>query len=72
MLQNTRITLFLLVERVAALRANDPDLFKRWLYGGIEDLGEPAVTEHVLDWLDPFITRVERDRIVAWQLGVSL
>ena len=51
---------------------NDPDLFKRWLYGGIQDLGEPAVTELVLDWLDPFITRVERDRIVAWHLGVSL
>ena len=25
-----------------------------------------------LDWLDPFTTRVERDRIVAWHLGVSL
>jgi len=62
MLQDTRITLFLLAELVAALRANDPDLFKRWLYGGIEDLGEPAVTELVLDWLDPFNTRVERDR----------
>ena len=70
--QDTRITLFLLAELVGALSANDPDLFKRWLYGGIEDLGEPAVTELVLDWLDPFITRVERDRIVAWQLGVSL
>ena len=52
MLQDTRITLFL----VAARRANDPELFKRWLYGGIQDLGEPAVTELVLDWLDPFIT----------------
>ncbi len=72
MLQDTRITLFLLAELVAALRANHPDLFKRWLYGGIEDLGEPAVTELLLDWLDPFITRVERDRIVAWHLGVSL
>ena len=71
MLQDTRITLFLLTELVAALRANDPDLFKRWLYGGIQDLGEPAVTELLLDWLDPFITRVERDRIVAWHLGVS-
>ena len=71
MLQVTRITLFLLAELVAALRANDPDTFKRWLYGGIEDLGEPAVTELLLDWLDPFITRVERDRIVAWHLGVS-
>jgi len=49
-----------------------PDLFKRWLYGGIQDLGETAVTELVLDWLAPFITRVERDRIVAWHLGVSL
>ena len=72
MLQDTRITLFLVAELVAARRANDPELFKRWLYGGIQDLGEPAVTELVLDWLDPFITRVERDRIVAWHLGVSL
>ena len=48
------------------------DLFKRWLCGGIQDLGEPADTELVLDWLDPFITRVERDRIVAWHLGVGL
>ena len=72
MLQDTRITLLLLAELVAALRANDPDLFKRWLYGGIQDLGEPAVTELVLDWLDPFISRVERDRIVAWHLGVYL
>ena len=54
------------------LSAYAPDTFKRWLYGGIQDLGEPAVTELLLDWLDPFITRVERDRIVAWHLGVSL
>ena len=65
-------SLFLLTELVAARRANAPDLFKRWLYSGIEDLGEPAVTELLMDWLDPFITRVERDRIVAWHLGVSL
>ena len=66
MFQDTRIALFLLAEQVAALQANDPDLFKRWLYGGIQDLGEAAVTELLLDWIDPFITRVERDRIVAW------
>ena len=65
MTQDTRITLFLLEELVAARRANDSDLFKRWLYGGIQDLGEPAVTELVLEWLDPFMTRVERNRIVA-------
>ena len=33
--------------------------------GGIEELGELAVTELLLDWLNPFITRVERDRIVT-------
>ena len=72
MTRDTRIALFLMGELVAALRANDPDLFKRWLYGGIQDLGEPAVTELLLDWIDPFITRVERDRMIAWYLGVSL
>ena len=70
--QDTRIALFLLAELVAALQANDPYTFKRWLYGGIQDLGEPAVTELLLDWIDPFITRVERDRMVACHLGVSL
>ena len=64
--------MFLLAELLAALQANDPDTFKRWLYGVIQDLGEPAVTELLLDWIDPFITRVERDRMVAWHLGVSL
>ena len=72
MTRDTRIALYLMGELVAALRANDPDLFKRWLYGGIEDLGEPAVTELLLDWLDPFLTEVEKDRLIAWHLGVSL
>ena len=49
MTRDTRIALFLMAELVAALRANDPETFKRWLYGGIEDLGEPAVTELLLD-----------------------
>ena len=70
--QDTRIALFLMGELVAALRANDPDLFKRWLYGGIEDLGEPAVTELLLDWLYSFLTAEEQDRLLGWQLGVSL
>ena len=48
MTRDTRIALFLMGELVAALRANDSDLFKRWLYGGIEDLGEPEVTEPLL------------------------
>ena len=72
MTRDTRIALFLMAELVAALRANDPDLFKRWLYGGIEDLGEPAVTELLQDWLDPFLTVEEQDRLLGWHLGVSL
>ena len=50
---------------MVALRANDPDLFKRWLHGGIQDLGEPAVTEMLLDWLDPFLTEEEQDRLLG-------
>ena len=50
----TRISLFLLNELVSALRANDPDTFKRWLRGGVEDLDKPAVEELLLDWLAPF------------------
>ena len=56
MTSDTRIALFLMGELVAALRANDSDLFKRWLHGGIKDLGEPVVEELRLGWLDPFLT----------------
>ena len=72
MTRDTRIALFLMGELVAALRANAPDLFRRWLYGGIEDLGEPAVTELLLDWLYLFLTAEEQDRLTGWHLGVSL
>ena len=41
MTRDTRIALFLIGELVAALRANEPDLFNRWLVGGVQDLGEP-------------------------------
>ena len=69
---DTQMTIALLQELLLALRANDPDTFKGWLSGGVEDLGEAAVTELLLDWLGAFITETERDRIVAWHLGVSL
>ena len=35
------------------------------LHGGIQDLGEPAVTEMLLDWLDPFLTEEEQDRLLG-------
>ena len=72
MIHDTRIALFPMGELVAPLRANDSDLCKRWLYGGIEDLGEPAVTEMLLDCLDPFLTVEEQDRLSGWHLGIVL
>ena len=70
--EESLLALFLLNELVSALRANDPDTFKRWLRGGVEDLGKPAVKELLLDWLAPFLTKDEKDRLIAWHLGVSL
>ena len=66
----TRIALFLLNELVNALRANDPVTFKRWLRGGVEDLGKPALKELLLDWLAPFLTEDEKDRLTGWHLEV--
>ncbi len=60
MTRDTRIALFLMGELVAALRANDPDTFTRWLCGGIQDLGEAAVIELLMDWLTPLLTIDEK------------
>ena len=38
----------LMGEPLIALRAKDRDTFKQWLYVGMQDLGEPAVTELLL------------------------
>ena len=51
MTHDTPIALLLLGKLVAALRANDPDNFKQWLVGGIQDLGKTAVTELMTDWM---------------------
>ena len=72
MTRDTRIALFLMGELVAALRANDPDLFKRWLSGGVQDLGEPVVEELLVDWLDPFLTEVEKDMLLGSHRGESV
>ena len=42
-------SLFLIGELVAALRANDSDLFRQWLAGGIQDLGVEVVEELLLE-----------------------
>ena len=66
------MALCLLEQLVAALRANDPDAFRQWLLGGVQDLGNPAVEELLLDWLDPFLNEAEKDWLIACHLEVSL
>ena len=53
-------------ELVSALRANDPDLFRQWLSGGVQDLGEPVVVELLLNWLDPFLTEAQVRMVGTW------
>ena len=69
---DTQMTLALLQELLLALRANDPEGFKAWLFLGIDWLGKAAVIELLLDWMDPILTTDEADRLVGWHLGVSL
>ena len=72
MTQDTKATLALLQELLLALRTNDADSFFRWLYLGVQELGEPVVTELMMDWIAALMTEAESDRLMAWQPGVSL
>ena len=54
-----------------ALRANDSDGYKSWLTLGIEQLGRDVAAEAESEWMLPFLLEEERDRLMAWQLGVS-
>ena len=66
------MTNVLLEELVLAVRANNADSFKGWLYEGLQELGEPVLTRLVLNVMLPLLSTAEKDRIVAWWLGVSL
>ncbi len=69
---DTQMTLALLQELMMALRANDADSYKSWLALGIEGLGRDVAAEVESDWMVPPLVEEERDRLIAWQLGVSL
>ena len=69
---DTQMTLALLQELLLALRANDPDDFKAWVSLGIERLGRDVAGEVESEWMVPLLVEEERDRLMAWQLGVSL
>ncbi|QNI87826.1 hypothetical protein [Synechococcus sp. ROS8604] len=69
---DTQMTLALLQELLMALRANDVDGYKSWLTLGIEQLGRDVAGEVEPDWMVFLLVEEERDRLMAWQLGVSL
>ncbi len=69
---DTEMTLALLQELLMALRANDVDGYKSWLAFGIEELGRDVAAEVESEWMVPLLVEEERDRLMAWQLGVSL
>ena len=50
MTRDTRIALFLMGELVAALCCNDPDAFRQWLSGGVQDHGELMDVELMVDF----------------------
>ena len=54
-----------------ALRANDADGYKSLLALGIEQLGMDVAAEVESDWMVPLLVEEEKDRLMAWQLGVS-
>ena len=47
--QDTRTALFLMVELIYALRANDPNTFRGLLSEGIQQIGVTEVEELTLD-----------------------
>ncbi|MDB4338070.1 hypothetical protein N9997_01880 [Synechococcus sp. AH-603-L18] len=66
------MTLALLQELLMALRANDADSYKCWLALGIEQLGRDVAGAVESHWMVPLLVEEERDRLMAWSLGVSL
>ena len=55
-----------------ALRANDADGYKGCLALGIQELGRDLAGEVESEWMVSLLVEEERDRLMAWQLGVSL
>ena len=69
---DTQMTLALLQELLMVLRANVADGYNSLVALGIEELGRDVAGEVESDWMVPLLVEEERDRLMAWQLGVSL
>ena len=66
------MTLTPLQNLLMALRANDADRYKALLARGIEELGRDVAAEVESEWMVPLLVEEEKDRLIAWQLGVRL
>ncbi len=45
---------------------------RKYSKSGIEELGRDVACEVESDWMVPLLFEDERDRLIGWQLGVSL
>ena len=68
----SQMTLALLQELLMAQRANDADGCKGWLALGIKQLGRDVAGEVESDLMVPLLLEEEKDRLMGWQLGMSL
>ena len=59
-------------ELLIALMANNSDGDKSWLALGIEELEREVAVEVEPEWMVPLLVEFGRDKLIAWQLGVSL
>ena len=48
------------------------DGYETWMARGIDQFGRDVAGEVESDWMVPLLVEEERDRLIAWQLGVSL
>ena len=54
------------------LLANEILSYMCWLALGMDELGKEVATEVESEWMVPLLVEEERERLMAWQLGVSL
>ena len=59
-------------ELLMALSANDVLIYKSWFAHAIDELGREVACEVESEWIVPLLVEEERNRLMAWQLGVSL
>ena len=69
---DTQMTLPLLQELLMALKDDDAGGYKSWLALGIEEREREVAGEIESEWMLPLLVEEERDRLMAWQLEVSL